>query len=462
MKGTAKLKGVARRVLFISYHYPPDSQIGAKRAARLAKFFMQNGWDVGVLTVQEKFYERVDRLYGIRGVDLHCTGMFRSVRLLIPRAKRQIGRLKRVVRCDEGRIPGKSEGLAVQEAPIPVSGASRDPVPWIKRFIISMIWLPDDRQGWVPFGLWRCLKLLPAYRLVYSTSPPWSTHLIPLFASYVSRKFIWVAEFRDPWTTFLRPPYMRTKLGDWLGEKWEASVMARSARVVVVTEAMKRDLADKYPAYADKIRVYSNGFDRDEFAPLADPAAKQETDKTTFVYAGQFDYGRNPLTFLNALSELIEERVLERARVRVLLMSNTEIDGASIEGMARRFRMEDVVQCLGYVPFDRCVKEMSRADVLLLFSIDQPLQVPAKLYEYLALNKRILSISTGGITTELIDRTGSGINVKPDDVPGMKEAILALVSGKGPQRNEREVAKFDIRAIASALSEDVAGLMERV
>jgi glycosyltransferase involved in cell wall biosynthesis len=139
-------------------------------------------------------------------------------------------------------------------------------------------------------------------------------------------------------------------------------------------------------------------------------------------------------------------------------MSNMEIGGESVEEMVRVRLLEDVVRCVGYVPYDECVREMNRADVLLLFSIDQPLQIPAKLYEYLALNKRILSISTGGITEELIDRTGSGLNVKPDDMPGMKKAILTLVSGGGPARNESEVGRFDIRSIVGALSEDLGGL----
>jgi glycosyltransferase involved in cell wall biosynthesis len=325
-----------------------------------------------------------------------------------------------------------------------------------------MIWLPDDRHGWVPFGLRRLLGLLSTYSLAYSSSPPASAHLIPLCASYLTRNLTWVAEFRDPWTTFPKPASVRTGLGDWLEEKWEASVIARSARVVVVTEAMKRDLAEKYPAHTDKIRVYSNGFDHDEFAPLTDSASAPAKGTTTFVYAGQFDYGRNPRTFLQALSELIDDKALAREKVRVVLMSNTDIGGESVEAMVRVCRLEDVVQCVGYVPYDQCVREMSRADVLLLFSIDQPLQVPAKLYEYIALNKRILSVSTGGITEDLIDRTGSGLNVRPDDIPGMKKAILALVSGGGPPRNESEVERFDIRSIVGALSEDLGGLMKKV
>jgi glycosyltransferase involved in cell wall biosynthesis len=463
VRGNVKSQGVAKRVLFVSYYYPPDGEIGAKRAARLAKCLMENGWWVGVLTVEEKFRERIDRSYDVPGVDVYRTSMFQSMRFALPRARHLFARFKRVVRGGAGAEESEERGrLAVRAAPRPDSGAIGGGSSWIRRFIFSMIWLPDDRQGWVPFGLRRFLGLLSTYSLAYSSSPPASAHLIPLFASHLTRKFVWVAEFRDPWTTFPKPAHLRTKLGDWLEEKWEASVIARSARVVVVTEAMKRDLAEKYPAHADKIRVYSNGFDRDELAPPTDSGSVPAKDKTTFVYAGQFAYGRNPRTFLRALSELIDDGALARKRVRVVLMSNMDIDGESIEEMVRVCRLEDVVECVGYVPYDQCVREMSRADVLLLFSIDQPLEIPAKIYEYLALNKRILSVSTGGITEEMIDRTGSGLNVKPDDISGMKKAILTLISGGGPTRNEREVQRFDIRSIVRALSEDLDGLTKHV
>jgi len=452
-------QGVEKRVLFISYHYPPDSQIGAKRVAKLAKCLMENGWQVGVLTVREKFCERIDRSYDVTGVDVYRTGMFENVRFAGTRLRGLLTRMKHVAwGGGSGKAPVERECLTAREAPRPESTSSGRPHSWIKRFIFSMIWLPDDRQGWVPFGLRRFFGLLSTYRLAYSSSPPASTHLIPLFASYLTRKFDWVAEFRDPWTTFPKPTWARTRLGDWLEEKWEASVIARSARVVVVTEAMKRDLAGKYPAHADKIRVYSNGFDRGEFAPVRAPAS----GKTTFVYAGQFDYGRNPRTFLQALTELFDDGALARGKVQVVLMSNIDIGGESVEEMVGKGRLADVVRLVGYVPYEQCVREMAAADVLLLFSIRQPLQVPAKLYEYLALNKRILSVSTGGITEELIDRTGSGINVKPDDIPGMKKAILKLVSGGGPHRNEDEIERFDIKSIVRALSQDLAGLMKNL
>jgi glycosyltransferase involved in cell wall biosynthesis len=456
-----KSQGAVKRVLFISYYYPPDSQIGAKRAAKLAKCLMENGWQVGVLTVKEKFRERIDRSYDVPGVEVYRTGMFESVRFALPRLRALLARLKRPGRGG-GRGDDPAGGRpAVREAPEPERNPSGHAPSWIRRFIFSMIWLPDDRQGWIPFGLRRFLGLLSSYPLAYSSSPPASAHLIPLWASYLTGKLTWVAEFRDPWTAFPKPAYVRTRLGDWLEEKWEASVIARSALVVVVTEAMRRDLAEQYPAHADKIRVYSNGFDRDEFAPLTDSASAPAKGTTTFVYAGQFDYGRNPRTFLKALSELIDDEALAREKVRVVLMSNTDIGGESVEEMVRVCRLEDVVQCPGYVPYDQCIREMSRADVLLLFSIDQPLQIPAKLYEYLALKKRILSVSTGGVTEEMIDRTGSGINVKPDDMPGMKKAILALVSGGGPPRSESEVERFDIRSIVRALSEDLGGLLKK-
>ena len=163
---------------------------------------------------------------------------------------------------------------------------------------------------------------------------------------------------------------------------------------------------------------------------------------------------------MKALSELLEEGALSRDEIRVVFMSNLEIGGDSIKRMAREYSLHDVVQCTGYIPYDQCMSEMRRADVLLLFSIRQPLQIPAKLYEYIALGKPVLSISTGGVTDEIVDRTGTGINVKPDDISAMKRAIMALISGGGPIRNEQEIAKYDMRTISRNLSNDLESLLQ--
>src|SRR6516164_1301566 len=47
-------------VLFISYCFPPDAQVGGLRLARFCKYLPEFGFRPIVLTVQERLYENID------------------------------------------------------------------------------------------------------------------------------------------------------------------------------------------------------------------------------------------------------------------------------------------------------------------------------------------------------------------------------------------------------------------
>ena len=71
-----------KQALFVSYHFPPDSEVGGRRIARLASFLHERGWDVGVLTVRERHYQQRDSSFSQEGLTVYRTAMIESVRFL--------------------------------------------------------------------------------------------------------------------------------------------------------------------------------------------------------------------------------------------------------------------------------------------------------------------------------------------------------------------------------------------
>ena len=49
-----------RRLLLITFHFPPDAEIGAVRPYEIARLFPEHGIEVWVLTVHEQLAERLD------------------------------------------------------------------------------------------------------------------------------------------------------------------------------------------------------------------------------------------------------------------------------------------------------------------------------------------------------------------------------------------------------------------
>ena len=452
---------IEKSIIFISFHFPPDAKVGAKRIAKLAGFLKEKGFKVSILTVKDKYYDIHDDSLCNNSLNIYRTSMFPSIRLMYIGIKKLICRLTGRNACEINSTTSDSEMTDNYILASTNDGKSSGFLGWIRRMILSFIWLPDDKHGWVPFGFIKCLTLFKKHRIIYSSSPPHSVHLIPLLTSFLFKNNIWVAEFRDPWIAETKPLFVRTRLSDWLENLWISTILKRCARVIVVTAAMKNDLVTKYPQYERKIKIYYNGYDENEFAPIM-ISERKESQKIIFAHAGAFYHGRDPKIFMTAVSELISDGKINKNDIQINFIGDSHIGASdSIEDYAELLNISELTKCYGYVPNKICLGELHKADVLLLFSVEQPQQVPAKFYEYLALKKSILSITTGGMTSELIDKTGSGINVHPNDVKEIKEAILKMFSGQLPERNETEIRKFNIYSIYTGLSEDLNDLTEQ-
>jgi glycosyltransferase involved in cell wall biosynthesis len=143
-------------------------------------------------------------------------------------------------------------------------------------------------------------------------------------------------------------------------------------------------------------------------------------------------------------------------------MGDCVYEGRRVDETARELGIEDIVHCLGQVPHHRCLGEIGAADILVLFNIDQPLQVPAKLFEYLSFRKPILSISSGGITDELIAKTRIGLSVPPGDIEAIKGAIVSLIESGGRAGDDDEIGKFSTSAIFGSLASELRDLAESI
>src|SRR5690349_21131617 len=49
-----------RKILIISYHFPPDAAVGGMRPAKFAKYLPQFGWEPIILTVKQHYHRVTD------------------------------------------------------------------------------------------------------------------------------------------------------------------------------------------------------------------------------------------------------------------------------------------------------------------------------------------------------------------------------------------------------------------
>lgn len=234
----------------------------------------------------------------------------------------------------------------------------------------------------------------------------------------------------------------------------ENEVVKRCTHLISVTEDMSEDFRKRYPGLGFKMKTYSNGFDESELIGH-EIYEKPKLKELSFFHAGSLDYGRTPYPFLRAIKELVQERKIGADDIRVMFWGDCKVKGTHISGMIREFGLEHIVHCDEHRPHAVCLKEMSRFDVLLLFNIDQPLQVPAKLYEYLLARRNILSISTGGITDRIIKQTRAGVSYAPENIDGIKRAIQEYLDDRRFRGDEGEIAKYNSHLIFNDLMQEL-------
>lgn len=323
--------------------------------------------------------------------------------------------------------PSLAQAGAEHSSPAPPAGR----VSTLKRWLYSLLWLPDDKQGFI----------VPAARAIrgvarrgpvvlYSSGPPFSVHLAALLA-VTGSGVPWAFELRDPWTeSHFRQAHQRSWLTSHV-ERWLERTALRRARLVVsVSEGIHRGLVAKLrPPARDKCIVIRNGIEQ-----LAPPRASRPAGQPFMIaYVGSFYHRRDPIPFLAALAAVAGRHGLDATRVRVELVGQCRAYlGQPVEPWCREHGLGEIVTIRDWVPPAEALSLVNRADLLLLLAQDQPDQVPNKLYEYLGARVPILGyVDADGESARMLAATGGHYLVTEGDA-GIAEGHLERALGLAP------------------------------
>lgn len=409
-----------KKMLIISYLWPPSGAVGAIRPSKLAKLLSQHGWNAIIVTVKQRHYEELSPVADEKAwtgavIRTKCLGNPREFYVWM--------------KSEFFKLMGRENEFKASVLRGTVQsqvGGTDSFLSASKRVCLSLLYTPDEHQGWLPFAIPTCLRIIRRESIdcVVSTGPPFSSHLVGLALKKLAG-VNWVAEFRDPWVeNEQRPSVLRSGFSNILNQKLEAAVIGNADRVVCVTPAMTDYYRKSYSSVAaGKWITITNGFDRQDFEALGHIA---RCPKFTISYLGSLVYARSPECLFHAVGELIRERAIPIGDIAIRFIGKCRYaDGRSIGEMAAEHGLKSVVEVIDFVPRREALKEMLRAHVLLLLANQQALQVPGKAYEYLAAGAKILAVTEEkGATADFIKCVG-GCVAPPDDHISMKKIIEA-------------------------------------
>ncbi len=400
------------KVLFIAYTFPPLSGSGVQRTSKFVKYLPEFGWQPIVLTVSGETSVEVDHslmeelpneLPVYRAPDINLVYFLRRVVSRLSSASDQ--------RLVERRSNSKNQTSNIS----PLRQAWRN-------FVETWLMIPDHYIYWFPAALWIGLRIVKQCDIIYSTSAPFTDHLVAYVLHKLSGK-PWISDFRDPWKQLLiyqHPSRLRSRIDAFLEELF----VQNSIKVCLTCPATTLSFQTTYPHLPrDKFIEITNGFDAQDFTQPVYPPF----DCFTIVYAGRNDRIIHVSSaFFQALRELVHEHSEFVSKIQVLFAGAFE---DQICDHLKEGHLEDIVKPMGYVSHTESIKLILQSDALLLILNDIPgtnLVYPGKLFEYLAAGKTILALVPEGATADLIRDMGAGLVIPPTDVSAIKQAILDL------------------------------------
>jgi len=411
-----------KKVLFISYHFPPDAAVGAVRVAKFVKYLPEFGWLPFVLTAKEKYYPRTDQSR-ISEIIAHDK-VFRSS--VWPDSSVLYLRIKRWLYRTIGREKLLEENENSYRGPDQIETGGR--LRSLRRLLLSLLAVVDEILGWVPPAILNALLIMRQHKIDchYTSGPPHAAHIVGLVLKllYGTR---WVAEFRDP--LVLNPTRagsrkVRSGISEAI-ERWmEKQIVTHADKVISVTGKMSQAFIEHYPEIEkEKFKTITNGYDPEDFSCLPRPVSN---GKFRLSYIGTFYFERTPTYFLNAVRELVTEQKIPQKDLEIRFIGPSRyIDGRSIEEIVKSHGLTSLTKLMDPLPYKQALGEMVASHVLLLLAPNQYYQIPAKAFEYMASGADIIALTSEGATADFLEETGSGVVVEPNSIQQIKSAIEA-------------------------------------
>jgi len=421
----AALPFAAVKVLLVTMYFPPAGGGGVQRSLKLAQYLPALGVETHVLAPDDpKWVHRDPELRVPTQAWIH------RARYIGPRGRKPAEELR------------ATDGL--QRALVQAQVTAR------------RLLLPDASVTWNLTAIPAAIRIAKreGIDVVITTSPPGSVHFVGAAVQRASGTR-WIADLRDPLVAnqHRRDDTAAARARQAANEQIARLVARNADAVTCVSEAIAdevRGLGARGP-----VRVIANGCDFDDFAGLEyEPAPRFR-----ITHTGSFFGKRDPRPFLQAFHDAGLDAVARF--VGDFRSSDRE--------WAEALDLGDRLEIVDYLPRADSLRFQRDSEALLLLVPDAGGRgrgvLSGKVFEYIAAGRPILAVvPPDGAAADLVRETGSGVVVAPDDVDGIRAALVELHAqfANGGLPSVELATRDEERLSRRARVEEMAALIEEL
>jgi len=322
--------------------------------------------------------------------------------------------------------------------------------------VLGRLLIPDSEVVWQMAARKKALQEMKsnAIDVIYTTSAPYSDHLLGLYLKKHFPGVPLVCDFRDEWTN---NPYHRRK---WLRARIERNlekkVLSAADCLIANTPVMLANFLRDNPETRSKFYVIPNGYDDEDFVGIKN--IKPSNDKFTLTYTGLLYGKRKPDNFFEALKIAIDQGRIDKTKISIQLIGNFK--ASQLQEKIDSYNLTNIVVALPYMKHRACLIELLKSDVLLLIEPSGPgaeAFYTGKVFEYMNTGRPILAtIPYKGAAAQLIAHTNTGLVCDYNDIEGTVEKLIYLyncwVDHLQPlEPNIAEVQKYERKELTKSL-----------
>ena len=417
-----------KKVLIITYYWPPAGGSGVQRWLKFSKYLPENGWKPYIFTPDSPSFEIKDEdlLSDIHPeTEVWKTPIWEPYKL-------------------KDKILGKSESSntgIIQEK----TSTKNKMLNWVR----GNVFVPDPKVFWVKPSIKLLDQKIKEKEITHivSTGPPHSMHLIALGLKKQNTDLKWVADFRDPWSELdLLEEFHLTKKSKQKYRKLEKEVLVNADVTLTVSESWVESFKI---LGSNNVKLITNGFDEDDF-----DVKQLESDKFIIGHFGLLNHLRNPNNLWKTFNDLCDENPDFNEKLEIKLSGN--IDTEVLQNITQYFHLKNKVKVLGYLSHKAVLEQYNSSSVLLLLLFNSESgkgNYPGKIFEYFAAKRAILAFGPEDSDTEkLIQKTKTGVFFTYDEME-LKKEILNLFHNDGNPLASTEIKGFSRKKLTKDLSE---------
>jgi glycosyltransferase involved in cell wall biosynthesis len=418
-----------RKVLIIAPYFVPRRRVGALRPFKFAIHLREFGWEPVVITIAEKNQKLTEKekvlLNGVKVIEIDTP--FDQTTQSKTKAEKQ----------NKFRIVNQVSSWIDRNTPVD---------SWIFLFWFNYLRILSKVKELNPDVIW-------------STGDPWSgLWLGEKLADDLSKP--WVADFRDPWTITDVNLRDRSVFSEEADRNIEQRIIEKADKVTFTSGAARMAYQNHYHLTQSKTAVVYNSYDLSLLNESNEHSWSYNPDPKLFhiLFFGRFRRLSPAEPLIEAIRYLrkIEPVIAEQIRIhsfgKLIPEEAEKIDSLD---MGPLFIQHEPVKP------QKSLSVLKKTDLLLVSTDrDRKYIIPAKLWDYLATDKPILSIAPNPEIAEILEYSKAGIGFHPDELRDiamfLKRCVMAKQEGIKiqlyPGKDSPDRLNFESRATTEKLS----------